>query len=198
MTAQVTPAGSHNHGEIVMKKTSITGLAAIIPAIALSSVVEAKTVLSAKERCFQVGQVIEGAKNWTLKIKPQQALTDKPVAVIEAVGLSHGVTTTNPPENSMVQMAGAASYVTPGYGEEPYNTVRIALVGNTYSSHADGSRIVSWNVSLILDPEIKGKIPDGRLVGIKTYTPITTGPDVEPSTQAQVNDSVTEISCKGF
>jgi hypothetical protein len=57
----------------------------------MSSVVEAKTVLSAKERCFHVGDpIISGGWSVTLKIKPQQALTDKSGAIAEIVGLDHG------------------------------------------------------------------------------------------------------------
>lgn len=189
--------GSITHGEFDVKKTSIIGLSAIIPAIAMSSLVEAKTVLSAKERCFQLGQPIPGAKNWTLKIKPQQALSTKPGAIVGTVALAHGETTTYPPENNSLQLTGAASFVTSQSGEAPFDTVRIALIGNTYSSHDDGNRMVSWNASLILTPEVKGKIPGGQFVGFKTFTPLV-GPDLAPSIQEQIDESVSEISCTSF
>jgi len=189
--------GSITHGEFDVKKINIIGLSAIISAIAMSSVVEAKTVLSAKERCFQLGQPMIGGKNWTLKIKPQQALTTKPGAIIGTVALAHGSQTTNPPENNALQLTGAASFVTSQSGEAPFDTVRIALIGNTYSSHDDGNRIVSWNTSLILQPEVKGKIPGGQFVGFKTFTPLV-GPDLAPSVQEQIDESVSEISCTSF
>ena len=180
-----------------MKKITTLALTGLAVAMSLSAAVEAKTVLSAKERCFQLGQPIPGAKNWTLKIKPQQALTTKPGAVIETVALAHGKTTTNPPENNSLQLTGAGSFVTPESGEAPFDTVRIALVGNTYSSHDAGNRMVSWNASLILKPEVKGKIPGGQFVGFKTFTPLV-GPDLAPSIQEQIDESVSEISCSEF
>ena len=66
-----------------MKKITTHVVAAFAATIVLSSAVEAKTVLSAKERCFQVGEPLNGGWRETLKIKPQQALTDKRGAVIE-------------------------------------------------------------------------------------------------------------------
>jgi len=53
-----------------MKKSILIGLATLIPTVTLSPVVDAKTVLGTKQRCFQVGEPIAGGWNETLKIKP--------------------------------------------------------------------------------------------------------------------------------
>lgn len=184
-----------------MNKISIIGLAAIIPAIALSSVVEAKTVLSAKERCFQIGQTEAGGWAETLKIKPQQALSGKYGAVVEVVGLEHGSKAVNPPVNYYNQLAGAASYIAGGDQEVVSNIVQIALVGTSYGTDTGGAGIHGlWTpaYTLMLEPEQRGKIPGGRLVGVNTFQPIGAGRVADPATQIKVDEPVTEISCKGF
>ena len=184
-----------------MNKISIIGLAAI-SAIALSSAVEAKTVLSAKERCFQIGQTEAGGWNEVLKIKPQQALTDKPGAVVEVVGLEHGSKAVNPPLNYYNQFAGAASYIAGGDQEVTSNIVQIALIGTSYGTDtgtAAGIRgLWTFDHSLMLEPEKKGKIPGGRMVGYDTFKPTEVGHENDPATQTVHEELVTEISCKGF
>jgi hypothetical protein len=168
----------------------------------LSSVVEAKTVLSAKERCFQVGQTVAGGWNETLKIKPQQSLSGKYGAVIEVVGLEHGSKAVSPPLNYYNQFAGAASYIAGGDQEVASNIVQVALVGNSYGTDtASGAGIHglwSFDYTLMLEPEKRGKIPGGRLVGVKTFQPIGAGRDADPAIQSKVDEPLTEISCKGF
>ena len=154
-----------------MKTTSI--VASLVAAMALSSVVEAKTVLSAKERCFRLGQQLEGGWNEVLKIRPQQALTDKKGAVIEVVGVSHGSRAVTPALNYYNQFAGAASYIAGGDQEVVGTVIQIALVGTSYGTHSgavDGvPGVWSFQYSLMLEPEQKGKILFGRLVGEETF-----------------------------
>ena len=185
-----------------MNKTNIIGLGVIIPAIAFASVVEAKTVLSAKERCFQIGQPAIGGWNEKLKIKPQQALTDKPGAVVEVVGLDHGSKAVNPPLNYYNQFAGAASYIGKGDQEVTGEVAQIALVGTSYGTDTATAAGIhglwTFDHSLMLEPEKKGKIPGGRMVGYDTFKPTEVGHENDPATQTVHEELVTEISCKGF
>lgn len=183
-----------------MKTISI--VAGLVAAMALSSVVEAKTVLSAKERCFQVGQPPSGGWNEVLKIKPQQALTDKRGAIVEVVGLEHGSLPVFPPLNYYNQFAGAASYIASGDQEVMDNIVQIALVGTSYGTDTGAAAGIhglwSFDYTLMLEPEKKGKIPGGRLVGEKTFKPTEVGHKDDPEVDSVTDEIVTEISCKGF
>ena len=171
-------------------------------AIALSTAVEAKTVLSAKERCFQVGEILNGGWRETLKIKPQQALTDKKGAVIETIGLAHGSKVVVPVLNYYNQFAGAASYIAAGDQEVTDNIVQIALVGTSYGTDTGAASGISglWSFSytLMLEPEKRGKIPGGKLVGVDTFKAIGNGHDADPATTTLVDKTVSEISCSGF
>lgn len=200
-----------------------TRLALLLPPLlSLAFGIEASPVLKSGERCFQIGEVMNDQKNWTLKIKPQQPLPTRSGALVETVALAHGIQGNDPNDTSVVQLSGAASFVTPGFGEAPYNTVRVSLLGNTYSRHDTGSRMVNWNVSLILQPDIKGAATVGRIIGIKTYSPLGTDgapaptlleksgdagmhinlldPDqgLERPTHVELNESLQEISCSKF
>ena len=185
-----------------MKKTTSLMLAGLIAAIGLSTAVEAKTVLSAKARCFQIGGTVIGGWDTVLKIKPQQALTDKRGAIVEVVGLEHGSKTVNPPLNYYNQFAGAASYIASGDQEVTGATVQIALVGTSFGTNtatAEGiPGLFAFDYSLMLEPESKGTIPGGRLVGVETFKPLVSGPGPDPSTQTTIDKAVTEVSCKGF
>lgn len=197
-------AGNTITGENAMKKITTHVVAALAATIVLSSAVEAKTVLSAKERCFQVGEPLNGGWRETLKIKPQQALTDKKGAVIETVGLAHGTKPVFPPLSYYNQFAGAASFIAASGNDQEVigNVVQIALVGTSYGTDtaaASGiSGLWSFSYTLMLEPEKKGKIPGGKLVGVDTFKPIGNGHDADPATQTLVNNEVTEISCSGF
>jgi hypothetical protein len=183
-----------------MKTISI--VAGLIAAITLSSIVEAKTVLSAKERCFQVGGTPPGGWSQTLKIKPQQALTDKKGAVVETIGLAHGSKAVEPALNYYNQFAGAASYIGRGDQEVVGNVVQIALVGTSYGTDTGTAAGIHglWSFSyiLMLEPEKKGKIPTGKLVGVDTFKPIGDGHHADPATTSLVDETVAEISCSGF
>lgn len=183
-----------------MKKTVIA-LSATISTIILSSGVEARTALSARERCFQIGQPVPGGWNEVLKIKPQQALTDKPGALVETIGLVHGAKTPHPPLNYYNQFAGAASYIPPG-DQEVDNVVQIALVGTSYGTDTGTPEGIYglWTLgySLILEPEKKGKIPGGQIVGEKRFKPIGNGHDADPPKETLVDAPVAEISCSSF
>ena len=178
---------------------------------------EVKTVLRAGEHCFAMGEQVEGAKNWLFKLKAQQNLTTKEGALIETIALAHGVKIGDPSENSLVQLAGAAAYVQSGYGEAPLDTIRIALDGNSYSQHEAGSRLVEWNVTLILEPQPKGQPQSGRIIGVKTYRPLRGASTGNPSpskktdegfhinllepapiTQSELNEPLIKMSCKAF
>lgn len=184
-----------------MNKPSILGLAILIPAIALSTSVSAKTVLSAKQRCFQIGESVVGGWNETLKIKPQQALKDNPGAIVESVGLIHGNKAVYPEPNYYDQFAGAASWL-PVNDYEVSNVVQIALVGTSYGTKSVGpaaaSGLYSINFSLILQPETKGKIPGGRLIGVKTFQAIVAGQGVGQPEITYYDKPVQEISCSDF
>jgi hypothetical protein len=183
-----------------MKKTTLS--AGLVAAMVLSSVVEAKTVLSAKERCFQVSQSASGGWNEVLKIKPQQALTDKKGAVIETVGLEHGSKAVIPPLNYYNQFAGAGSYIPAGDQEVIDNSVQIALVGTSYGTDTGTAAGIhglwSFEYTLMLEPEKKGKIPGGRLVGEKTFKPTEAGHKDDPEVSSVIDESVSEISCAAF
>ena len=185
-----------------MNKITTYAVATLVASIGLSSAVEAKTVLSAKERCFQFGRTEPGGWNEVLKIKPQQALSDKRGAIIEVVGLEHGSKTVTPPLNYYNQFAGAASYIASGDQEVTGNIVQIALVGTSYGTDTATAGGVhglwAFDYSLMLEPETKGKIPGGRVVGEKTFEPIGAGHDADPTTHSKVDEQVTEISCKEF
>lgn len=184
-----------------MKKSILIGLATLISTVTLSSAADAKTVLSTKQRCFQVGESIAGGWNETLKIKPQQALKDNPAAIVESVGLIHGNKAVYPELNYYDQLAGAASWI-PASDYEVSDVVQIALVGTSYGTKDLGPAAVpglySMNFSLILQPETKGSIPGGRLVGVKTFQPIVAGQGSGQTEPTYYDKPVKEISCSGF
>jgi hypothetical protein len=184
-----------------MKTISI--VAGMVAIMALSSVVEAKTVLSAKERCFHVGDPnISGGWSVILKIKPQQALTDKRGAIAEIVGLERGSLPIFPPLSYYNQFAGAGSYIAAGDQEVVNNIVQIALVGTSYGTSTAAADAVhgvwSLDYTLMLEPEKKGKIPGGRLVGEKTFKPTEAGHKDDPEVNSVIDEPVNEISCKDF
>lgn len=184
-----------------MKKSILIGLATLIPTVTLSSVADAKTVLGTKQRCFQVGEPIAGGWNETLKIKPQQALKDNPAAIVESVGLVHGNKAVYPELNYYDQLTGAASWI-PGADYEVSNVVQIALVGTSYGTKDVGPAAVpglySLDLSLILQPETKGNIPGGRLVGVKTFQAIVAGQGSGQASTEYYDKAVKEISCSEF
>jgi hypothetical protein len=183
-----------------MKTISI--VAGLVAAMTLSSMVEAKTVLGAKERCFLFGRTEVGGWKEVLKIKPQQALSDKRGAIIEVVGLEHGSKVGTPPLNYYNQFAGAASYIASGDQEVIGNIVQIALVGTSYGTDTATSQGIhglwTFDYTLMLEPQTKGNIPPGRVVGEKTFKPIEVGHEADPTTHSEVDALVTEISCKEF
>jgi hypothetical protein len=185
-----------------MKKIAKNILTSIAVVISLSTSVEAKTVLSAKERCFQVGETAIGGWGTVLKIKPQQALTDKPGAVVEVVGLEHGSKPVNPPLNYYNQLAGAASYIASGDQEVTDNITQIALVGTSYGTDTATTEGIhglwTFDYSLMLEPEKKGRIAGGRLVGVEGFKPLVIGLIPDPSKTTTINQPVIEVSCKGF
>jgi hypothetical protein len=186
-----------------MKTTSI--LASLVAAMALSSVVEAKTVLSAKERCFWVGNPLLAGSGTFLKIKPEQALTDKRGAIVEIVGLQRNSAVVYPPiSDHYIQFTGAGSFISSsGGGEFPHDIVQIALIGTRYGradlfppTEIKGVSTLSY--TLMLEPEKKGKIPGGRLVGQKSFKPTEAGHKDDPEENSVIDEPVNEISCKDF
>ena len=137
-----------------------------------------------------------------LKIRPQQALTDKKGAVIEVVGVSHGSRAVTPAMNYYNQFAGAASYIAGGDQEVVGNVVQIALVGTSYGTNTgavDGIHgLWSFEYSLMLEPEKKGKIPFGRLVGAETFRATEATQKEDPLVDTMVDKTATEVSCKDF
>jgi hypothetical protein len=190
-----------------MKKFTTYALAVFTAAITLSSAVEAKTVLSKKERCFSIGDPPgdpPSAGGWIqlLKIKPQQALTDKQGTVVETVALVRGAKPVYPPPTYYNQFAGAASYIAADSQVVKENVVQIALVGTSYGTDTGfGTGIYglwSFSYTLMLEPEKKGKVPGGKLMGVDTFKPIGNGHDADPASQTLVNEPVNEISCSAF
>jgi hypothetical protein len=51
---------------------------------------------------------------------------------------------------------------------------------------------------LILQPETKGKIPGGRLIGVKTFQAIVAGQGVGQPDNTYYDKPVQEISCSDF
>lgn len=185
-----------------MTKIAKNILTSIAVVMSLYTTAEAKTVLSAKERCFQVGETAIGGWATVLKIKPQQALTDKRGAVVEVVGLEHGSKPVNPPLNYYNQLAGAASYIASGDQEVTDNITQIALVGTSYGTDTATAAGIhglwTFDYSLMLEPEKKGKIAGGRLVGVENFKPLASGLMPDPSKTTTIDQAVTEVSCKGF
>ena len=187
-----------------MKKITTCALAVFTATIAISPIIEAKTVLSAKERCFEILEVQNSRWFESLKIKPQQALTNKNGAIIEIVGLVHGRLNVNPTIKYYNQLAGAASYISTAIDNNQVvgNIVQVALVGTSYGTDTGTvwgiSGLWSLNYTLMLEPEKKGKIPGGRLVGVKGFKAIGNGHDGDPATQTLVDEAVTEVPCSIF
>lgn len=184
-----------------MNKSILIGLATLIPTVTLSPVVDAKTVLGTKQRCFQIGASVPGGWNETLKIKPQQALKDNPAAIVESVGLIHGNKAVYPELDYYDQLAGAASWI-PASDYEVKNVVQIALVGTSYGAKSLGPTAVpglyTMSFSLILQPVTKGTIPGGRLVGLKTFQAIVAGQGSGQTETTYYDKPVQEISCSEF
>jgi hypothetical protein len=186
-----------HHGERIMKTVTTLVVASLMASLGMASVVEAKTLLSKKERCFKIGDAEPGGWNQTLKIKPQQALSDKKGAIVETVALEHGSKVVGQPLNYYNQFAGAASYLPPG-DQEISNMVQIALVGTSVGTDTGtmvGKReMFSFNYSVTLEPEVKGVIRSAHLFGVETVTPLEGG----SPTQTVVNEQLEEIACKDF
>ena len=180
-----------------MKTVTTLVVASLLSSLGMTSTLEAKTLLSKKERCFKVGVAAPGGWNQTLKIKPQQALTDKKGAVVETVALEHGTKAVDQPLNYYNQFAGAASYLPPG-DQEISNMVQIALVGTSVGTDTGamvGKReMFSFSYSVTLEPEVKGVIHSAHLFGVETVTPLEGG----APTQTVVNEQLEEIACKDF
>ena len=142
-----------------------------------------------------------GGWNETLKIKPQQALKDNSAAIIESVGLIHGNKAVYPELNYYDQLAGAASWISNG-DLEVSNVIQMSLVGTSYGTKSVGPAAVpglySMDFSLILQPETKGKIPGGQLVGVKTFQAIVAGQGVGQPDKTYYDKTVQEISCSDF
>ena len=181
------------------KKTVNRLLLTLVASFSQTSLTEARVVLSAKDHCFQVGSVTDGGWNTIIKIKPQQALTEKVGAIIQVAGLEWGSKATNPPLNYYNQMTGAGSYIPPGGQEVTDEIIQIALLGTGYGTDTATSAGVRglWRVdyTLMLKPERAGKISGGVLVGDMSFKPIGNGHDADPVTDWMINTTVSEIPC---
>lgn len=176
-------------------------LAVLLPFLALSTTVEARTVLGAKTRCFQIGSQVPGGWHEILEIQPQRALSDRNGALIGVTGLVHGTRAVEPPISYYNQLTGSASYIPPG-NQVVNDVVQIALVGTSYGTTTGTTAgvygLYAYDFSLRLKPEKKGRIPGGQLTGVKRFQPIGDGHDGEPATSTPVDQPVTEVSCAGF
>ena len=85
---------------------------------------------------------------------------------------------------------------------EVSNVVQIALVGTSYGTKDVGPAAVpglySLDLSLILQPETKGNIPGGRLVGVKTFQAIVAGQGSGQTSTEYYDKAVKEISGSEF
>jgi hypothetical protein len=186
--------GSRRHDKLY--KLCYSGF---LSAIVFSSAIEAKTVLSHKERCFAANDGFE-----SIKIKPQQALTDKEGGIIPIVGLVQGRLKLNLFIAYNQQFAGAASYIQLNNGQEQItdNITQVALVGTGYGTDTGFASGVyglwSFSYSLMLEPEKMGKIASARLVGTKSFKGIGNGHDADSEIKILVDEKVTEFSCRNF
>jgi hypothetical protein len=179
-----------------MRKITKQVVTALATAIALSSAVEAKTVLSAKEHCFQV---LWDNNNLTqaFKLKPQQPLTDKKGAVVEVVALDHEWINISNAVDRINQLSGAASYI-PASGEETKDIIQVALVGTSYVTNTGGADGKPAFFSISYSLRISSNSPavgfDGLLTGVRTMTPLDGG----TPTQTIIREVVSSRGCSGI
>ena len=177
-------------------------LTAILPLVTLSATLEAKPVLSAAPRCFQIGDVKPGGWRTTLKIRPQQGLPDKQGTLVEVIALEHGEQAVHPPLEYTNELVGSATYIPPGGGTLVADAVQMSLVGTSYGSDdgtASGTRgVYALTYTLTLEPQVKNKIPGATLTGYKTFKPVGGGHDGDPATLTVIEAAMTEISCRDF
>ena len=182
-----------------MKKTTVAALAALMASAVLAPSLSAKTVFSTKAHCFQMGDVVPGSWNGNLKVRLQRKLTDKRGEMVEAVANIHGYKSVTPPMNYYNQLIGAAGYISPGDQEIIDDSVQITLLGTSYGTDTTEAGEVpgTWfrNNILMLGKEKNGIGLEGKLLGTKTFTPLTTGV-AQPS--VNINKIVKEIPCSQF
>jgi len=167
--------------------------ATMIP-LAIAAPVTAKTVLKAEDVCFKVGVAQPGNWQETLKIRPEQALTDKLGVVVHVVALVHGSKGHEPTSSYFNQLAGAAAF-NPVPGQ-----VQISLIGNSVGTGLDayeGIRGIWWdNYAVNLPPFGAGGLR--LLIGYESFKPTAKGHENNPTVLTTKEESLVEIPCKDF
>jgi hypothetical protein len=177
-----------------LMKNLLTATSLSILAV-LSSQVEARTIVSADTRCFQIGDVIPGGWDRTLKIKMQQALSDKPGQIVHVDALELGFKATNPPIQYANQLTGSATIAPPNDQLPGGDQLQISLVGTSYGNREDISKngVFSFDYALRLDP----KTLAGPITGYQIFTPFSNGQIDAPISQAPLDTQLQPISCEG-
>lgn len=138
--------------------------------------------------CFQQGTPLPGGWNVYYKLSASPLSGGGKNQIVGVHALERGTQVTNQVNSYLNQLVGTATLSASNTGVSGGDVIHVSLVGTSFGTN-EGANTGLWNISLNL--QLNKSSLNGRILGIKQFTPIANGTATAAPVFLYVDETIT-------